>query len=406
MPRKLSFKPYRKNGKWTIFVPGRITETGRDQYLYFRNKEIAVEEQRKLQDQVASIGERSICLSVEDADELKVIGNLLAGYGVGLRDVVDDWLYVMRELKGTGLSVKSAADALKTRLNEEKSRPLAEIVKEYLKQLKGRSRQYTARVTKFANLMVGAFPELSPDTLTPLDFQKWLEEVTGTDPYYNNVLRGLKPMFTWAVRMGLAVKNPVENVPVKKIITGVPDILTLDQVRKVLAACRDFRGDRSMPELCRLNCSDCLSAVSILLFAGVRPQELTRLTWGDVYLSKRIIKVSEHVSKTSSIRNVQIEKNLYDFLTSLPVRKNSQKIIPSNWVRKWKAIRKAAGIGDLQDVCRHTYASYWLAKNESMDRLLMNMGHTTNKVTLKHYLTACERRDAEIFWRLTPAAQS
>lgn len=28
------------------------------------------------------------------------------------------------------------------------------------------------------------------------------------------------------------------------------------------------------------------------------------------------------------------------------------------------------------------------------------MGHTTNKVTLKHYLTACEKRDAEMFWRI------
>lgn len=39
-------------------------------------------------------------------------------------------------------------------------------------------------------------------------------------------------------------------------------------------------------------------------------------------------------------------------------------------------------MGELQAVCRHTYASYWLVKNESMYKIFMNMGHT--KPTRSH----------------------
>ncbi len=400
MSRKLSFTPYRKNDRWAIQVPARFSDNGKQRTLYFRTKSAAQEEQRRLLDMVAQVGERKICLSPQDADELQRVLSALGQYGVSLEEVINDWRYAVNILHGTGYTVRTAADALRMRLNNELGKPLAEVVEAYLSQLSGRSKQYMNTVRKFSALMVSEFDELRVDEIEPLAFQTWLEAVTKTDYYFSNVLRGLKPIFSWAVRMGLAQRNPVENVKPKRIITGAPDVLTLEQVHALLSACRDYFFDFDFPDELRKNCTDALPAVAILLFAGVRPQELARLTWGDVFLDKRIIKISAHASKTSSVRLVSIEDNLLDFLYRQPKHKPTEKIIPRDWGRKWKAIRKGAGIGDMQDVCRHTYASYWLAKHENMDRLLLNMGHTTNKVTLKHYLTACEKYEADKFWSI------
>lgn len=79
-----------------------------------------------------------------------------------------------------------------------------------------------------------------------------------------------------------------------------------------------------MPENLRVNAADMKIAVAVLLFAGVRPEEVTALTWEHVKLAHGYIRVEPEVSKTNSVRLVQIEPNLKAWLETVP-EENAQE---------------------------------------------------------------------------------
>ena len=157
-----------------------------------------------------------------------------------------------------------------------------------------------------------------------------------------------------------------------------------------------------MPENLRVNAADMKIAVAVLLFAGVRPEEVTALRWEHVKLAHGYIRIEPEVSKTNSVRLVRIEPNLKAWLETVPPEKRTGKLAPKNWQRKWQAVRRGASISHLNDVCRHSYASYWLAAHRDTHGLLENMGHTTSKTTIKYYLTACNPEEVPAYWQISP----
>ncbi|MFZ9937764.1 MAG: tyrosine-type recombinase/integrase [Luteolibacter sp.] len=122
-------------------------------------------------------------------------------------------------------------------------------------------------------------------------------------------------------------------------------ILTADQQKAVLAACQNA-GERR--------------TVALLLYAGIRPDaesgEISRLSWQNV--GKTEIYVPQEASKTGADRIIPIQPVLRRELKGHP---KSGPVIPAGWRRAWQRIRKAAGIGHMQNVLRHTFASHYLA---------------------------------------------
>jgi integrase len=51
---------------------------------------------------------------------------------------------------------------------------------------------------------------------------------------------------------------------------------------------------------------------------------------------------------------------------------------------------------------RHSYASYLLARDQSVDALLLNMGHEDGSTLFKHYHRATSHRTAKTFWSIRP----
>jgi integrase len=235
---------------------------------------------------------------------------------------------------------------------------------------------------------VEAFGKRSLDDISPVEFNDWLEDISTTPRQFNNHLKNLKPFFTYALRMEFAVKSPARGTVPKKIKTKAPCVLSLRQSRILLGVAASEYGG--------------IAPIALLLFTGIRPHELELLTWNDVLLdSRRVITISEEISKTYSIRNIKIEDNLYNFLISLPDDVKQGSICPVNWKTLWHRIRVKAGISHMQDCCRHSYGSYWLtAHGGDMAGLLQNMGHTTQQTTLKHYLAAVLEEDAKEFWTI------
>ena len=100
---------------------------------------------------------------------------------------------------------------------------------------------------------------------------------------FNLALRSVSPAFNLAIREGWLRENPCKRI--EKIDTGRSgevSVLTLNQCRKLLTACRDYREDDALHQNYRVNASDALPAVALMLFAGVRPTETTRLDWEQI----------------------------------------------------------------------------------------------------------------------------
>lgn len=143
-------------------------------------------------------------------------------------------------------------------------------------------------------------------------------------------------------------------------------------------------------------------AIALLLFAGIRPTELTRLTWADV--REEFVYVRPSVAKTQQVRNVHVEPTLAAWLALDGVRgEDVAPVCPPNWRRKREAVFKVARVQAKTDAARHSYASYYLARYKDEGALKLNLGHSRGSDTLfVHYRAAVTPADAERFWQIFP----
>lgn len=160
-------------------------------------------------------------------------------------------------------------------------------------------------------------------------------------------------------------------------------ILSVSQCAKLLRVCE--RRDE-------------LRVVALLLFAGIRPDsengEIGRLDWAAV--GKDYIDITQTVSKTSSDRHIPITPRLRRLIRGHPAE---GPVCPPNWRRAWQRIRRDAGIAEMSDVCRHTFASNFLAWRGE-DATKSAMGHTAGSTVLfRHYRRAVQKAAGERFFK-------
>lgn len=189
------------------------------------------------------------------------------------------------------------------------------------------------------------------------------------------VLHGL---FAFSFRRGWCADNPVSRVDVPVLKEKPIVALNADQCQKLIHAAKE--EDQG----------GCLAAVGLMLYAGIRPQELQRLSWGNVNLNESVISIPATHSKTGGARHVSMEPILKNLLKGLSPEKLSSRICPKNWLRKWKAIRQSAGWTKtnpwIQDCLRHSYASFHVLYYKDFTRLQYEMGHSSPALLRTRYL--------------------
>jgi len=141
------------------------------------------------------------------------------------------------------------------------------------------------------------------------------------------------------------------------------------------------------------------------MFAGLRASEARKMTWGDFDFSENFIRVRAAVSKTHRPRAIPMEANLRQWL--LPYRgEDSALIAPQglNVLRsQLRAAHQASGVRQIKHGPRHSYASYLLARDGSVDALLLNLGHEDAATTFRHYHRVASQRVAKTFWSIRPS---
>lgn len=147
----------------------------------------------------------------------------------------------------------------------------------------------------------------------------------------------------------------------------------------------------------------CMPALGLMLWAGVRPAEVCRLSWADVDWEERVVVLRASHSKTGGCRHVALRAVLRAWLRRCGP--GHGPICPQNWQRRWRALRDAAGLVPWrQDVLRHTFASYHAKHFHDFARLQEEMGHRSAALLRTRYLSmnGLTASAAKRFW--TPGA--
>lgn len=246
------------------------------------------------------------------------------------------------------------------------------------KRASNRREIYVKSLGKYCSRFGKKFPDLRKVGLA--EIESWLSQFQSAASR-QTWLNRLSTMFSFAVKRGLLMMNPCERIDRITIDRKDPVVLTVEQAKALLASCPDHVR----------------AYLALAMFAGVRPDEIMRMTWGEIDLETKTARVN---GKTRRRRIVPLEPVAADMLRACPEK--SGNVAPSrSTVRRW--IRKAreliGGKWDA-DILRHSAASYLLAKYEDAGKVAMWLGNSP-QVLLTRYNNPRTKEEAEKFWSLT-----
>ncbi len=185
----------------------------------------------------------------------------------------------------------------------------------------------------------------------------------------------LHGIFAHSLRQGWCGSNPVAALRAPALQEVEVQPLTPEELRRLLRTARERRHRPCMP------------ALGLMLWAGVRPAEAERLLWEDIDWQERVISLRARHSKTGGARHITLHPVLAAWLQEAGSARCGN-ICPPNWTRRWKHLRRAAGlIPWRQDVLRHTFASYHIKQWHDTTRLQLEMGHRSPALLQTRYLS-------------------
>ena len=378
-----SLVPIADGDIFRVNVPASISTTGKRQRLKFESKKLAALEIDRIKGMAKRWGTESMKISAAAAEDAAKALSLLSEHNVTLTSTARHWL-----------EWKAAQDASCT---------LSELWAEHTAlKFSTVSDSYAKALEYYGAPIVRELGKVTVSALSTRQLEKSLEKHFRTPRQLANAKRTIRPALSFAIRRGYCSTNPFDQMEITKLPENEICVLTLAQVKAAFNACQDHRKSEQLKKSYLLDCSDCLPALAIMVFAGVRPKEMERLQWDAIHFDYEVVTIGTGVAKTRSKRNIHMEANLREWLELVPEDQRKGSITPPNWKEKIKAIRHIAKFSHLQDVLRHSFASYHLAANADLNALQEAMGHSTSEMILKHYRAIVKKQDAVKFWSIRP----
>lgn len=313
---------------------------------------------------------------------------------MGILNTMDNEIISSKSLlRGTGISLLDAARLIRNILDALPDNSNTSPIQFCVKVIETGKRHVRTEEMQFAkgfSLYLQAKSDLRPDSLqdirylgsrlikanpglaecnfsefTIADCEAWLSETFTTASQFNKARTMLHGVFEFAFRREWCDKNPVKLIGRRRIIEREISPLSFPQIKNLLKTAK-------MPKH-----KECLPAIGLLMFAGVRPREVHRLTWKDIDLEENSITIHSLCSKTGGVRQVEICSSLKRLLAPFANGQKNERICPKNWQKRWRDIRNDSGFKNVwvQDILRHTYASYHAKRFKDLPRLQLNMGH-------------------------------
>ncbi len=310
---------------------------------------------------------RQLCPDLAPLIEVHVVPRL-SGAGEGAKFTVKRVLELMSEAKA-----HQAEDTRRTRANI-----------------------YKKLFTDTPALAFSPINALTPDVVDAALTRSWPNSPTS----WNRGRCELATLINYARRrQWVRMDNPAEALDKRHVEEKEIHALPPDRLSALMdAALADRRH------------GDLLPYIAICAFAGVRPTEARRLTWGDVNLKEGVISVRRAKSKTGGTRHIEMHPTLRAWLEfSRPADATPQDgIARGTVISRQRRLHRAAGFGPscpwIQDCLRHSYATYYLLDGGRLPQLQLNMGHRDTQLLYARYvnMAGVTRSAARAWWRITP----
>lgn len=257
--------------------------------------------------------------------------------------------------------------------------------------------EHAATVTKetmvvyraaLAHALKQGFANYPLDQIHDGDIKKLVAEMRDADEcgaaWINKVRDAISMVFSLAYRRRLVKENPVDFVDKLRVLKESCDPFTLEEALKLIELAPTWEKN----------------FYTVLLFAGLRPNEALALRWEDIDFKRNLIQVRRTQTKKGELRAPKTRGSERD-VDMLPVVVDALKdqqaytrLKRSGFVfttdddklyglslfrqRSWfKLIAKSGFRFRPMYQCRHTYATLRLEAGDSAQYVASQLGHTT-----------------------------
>jgi integrase len=320
----------------------------------------------------------------------------LAAFALTDRDR-EDAIQALRLLAGTGATLTAAARAYRGKYGPpETSATLQSVCNDFIDWMQTTPRKLNAKAPgpyrpvtiegtakRLAQVCrdLGNTPAVA---VTSDELRAWLDAQGFHPMTWDGIRRSVSMAYTWATRKGGPLQggsNPATGMEPPALAFRQPAIFTPATVETVLR-----HVESKAPGL--------VPYFACGFFAGLRPDELRRITPEALDFDTGEICVPAEASKTHRERLVTMTDNLRAWLLKYPPAAG-KSLGPSYATLGWARhrIREALDIDWPKDIARHCFATYSCALN-GMDATAEQLGHTSTAMLHKHYKGLARNREA------------
>ena len=366
---------------WLVHIPASLSDTGKLRRRYFKTRDKAKEECQRLREINDGTRAKAVDISADLAAEAVRVAEKLKPFGVSISQAAKFYTdHHDRKAKAPTLAA-AWKDAMDHRANHR-----ARTVSDY---------------KSWQKALPDWFMKTNVLDITPANIKEALDEVTAGATRWKSGMRYISAVLSDQVKARTISENPVKQMMVKRNKETEDECLiySVDELKALFAACRDYT-EKGPDRLC----AGCALPFAFMAFAGVRPEEITKLKWDDVSTELGNIRIGGAVAKKQYRRNVRINATLAAWIETIPVESRAGRLVPPRWRQKAARVRKEAGIdgSEKQDALRHSYGSHMLAVENDLDALKSDMGHAHMAVFFTHYHKALTKAEALPYWQVLP----
>ena len=374
MPRLSKLKPHHdanRRAPWRVDIAARFSPSGRRERYFFATKAAAENYASVQRIALANYGVQGAGILPPSRQE--AAANAFAAlepYGVSLDAVVADWIS-RRKASEASISYEAAMDAFL--------------------EYRRRSTSYAPSIRQTQNRLVALhgqlLTEITPETLT--------RALDGMTPSVRNfTIRILRGLFNFGIKRGFCTDNPVRRLDLSQRDPTEIQIHSVDEVAAIMSAAETYAGGL-------------VPFLAVSFFCGIRRAEALRLDWSAIDLHENWVKLPASITKTKRGRHIEISANGSGVAYYICAGQwQDLSSLPGVLRRRLRALGARHGVATIKHGARHSFASYWLAMHDDIDRLCRFLGHANPEVTFRHYAKAATRREAEKFWAIMPRVRA
>ena len=348
-------------------------------------------------------------LAANDAAALQLTGRdrerylraaeLLKPYGIAIDTAADQYAQAVKAL-GSDLVLEAARECAKRHPRNMPQKTVREVVDELIaaKGKVNRSDRHVQDLKYRCGAFADDFVNVQIQSIGPADVRRYLEgkKTEGQDiaaRTFKNHVNSLTNLFEFAKARGYVPKDfdGLDGIELPEDCGGTIEIYTPEDIAAILGAAS----------------TEILPAIALGAFAGIRSQELERLTYEDIRLADKFIEIKAYragkrVAKTGSRRLIPISDNLAQWLA--PYANRQGPVWTGEHFDFYNAMAEAvatAKVTKKDNGLRHSYISYRVAEVQDVAKVALEAGNSTQMI-FQHYRELVTPAQAKQWFAVAP----